>query len=163
MNPVVKKDLIALIILVAILTLVAYTLSLRAPGAPSPAGTATTTNEKPASGAAPNIPVEPSELTITAKINKPASGLGVTVAPLEVVEDSRCPSDVVCIQAGTARVRSGITSGLGKGEIIFKLNTPITTEAERVELIQVLPEARSEIPIRANEYRFIFKITKIKE
>ena len=97
-----------------------------------------------------------------AKINKPASGLGVTIAPMEVVEDSRCPVDenIRCIQAGTVRVSAKITSGLGKGEIIFKLNTPITTEAERVELIQVLPDARAEVPIVINEYRFIFKITK---
>lgn len=156
-----SRNLIALIVLVAILTLVAYVLSPRSAPAPTSIEIATTTGNLTPE-AVPNTPREPSEVTITAKVNKPASGLGVTIAPIEVVEDSRCPVDenIRCIQAGTVRVKSEIMSGLGKGEIIFKLNTPITTEVERIELIEVLPPARAEVPIVANEYRFIFKISK---
>ena len=157
-----KKDLLALTILIGILAFAVYFVGTWRLSSPVPIETATTTTGNSTPETTPNIPTEPSEVTIMAKINKPASGLGVTIAPMEVVEDSRCPVDenIRCIQAGTVRVSAKITSGLGKGEIIFKLNTPITTEAERVELIQVLPDARAEVPIVINEYRFIFKITK---
>lgn len=157
-----KKDLIALVVFVVLLGLIAYIFSLQrmTPGTPSMMPTTTIGGQQPIP--TPEMGGEPSEITLTAKVNKPAQGLGVTIAPIEVVEDSRCPTgeNIRCIQAGTVRVSAKISSGLGTGEVIFKLNTPITTEAGQVELVQVLPPARAEVPIVINEYRFIFKISK---
>lgn len=157
-----KKDLIALVVLIAILTLVAYVLSLRAPSAPAPTETSTTMSGNSIPKTVPDIPAEPSEITLTAKTNNPASGLGVTIAPIEVVEDSRCPVDenIRCIQAGTVRVRTKITNANGERILIFTIGAVVTSKTETIELIEVLPFARAEVPIVTNEYRFVFKVTK---
>jgi hypothetical protein len=100
------------------------------------------------------------EATIETRIDKGASALDVEVVPLAVLEDSRCPSGVECIQAGTVRIRALLSSGLGEvPQQVFELGKPITTEAEIVTLIHVEPEATTE-GISLNSYRFIFRITK---
>lgn len=160
-----KKDLTALVILVAILTLIAYALSPRAPSVPAPTETNTTTNGNSTPITVPDTSAEPSEVTITAKVNKSASGLGVTIAPIEVAEDSRCPVDenIRCIQAGTVRVRTKVTNVNGERILVFAIGTPVVSKTETIELTEVLPSARAEVPIVMNEYRFVFKITKVKE
>ncbi len=160
-----KKDIIALIVLIAVLTLVVYVLSPRILSAPASTETVTTTNRNPAQETVPTMPVGPSEITLTAKENKPASGIEVTIAPIEVVEDSRCPVDenIRCIQAGTVRVRTKVTNANGERILVFTIGMPVVSKTETIELIQVLPAARAEVPILANEYRFVFKITKVKE
>ncbi len=157
-----KKDLTALIVLMAALTLVAYVLSPRTPSSSVPTETTTTTTGNSVSEVVPSTPVGPSEITLTAKENKPASGIGVTIAPIEVVEDSRCPVDenIRCIQAGTVRVRTKVTNKNGERILIFTIGAAITSKTETIELLEVLPPARAEVPILANEYRFVFKIIK---
>lgn len=100
------------------------------------------------------------EMLLETRIDEGASGLGVKVIPHTVLEDSRCPADVTCIQAGTVRIRATLESGLGTASQIFMLGQPVTTEAENVELIEVRPEARSGQWIAPADYRFIFKVTK---
>lgn len=98
---------------------------------------------------------------IETMIDQGASALGVKVVPLEVLEDSRCPIDAQCIQAGTVRIRALLTSGLGTAEQIFELGQAITTEAEAVTLIDVSPQPNSTEPaIGPGEYRFTFVIEK---
>lgn len=53
-----------------------------------------------------------------------ALGHGVTVNPLAVLEDSRCPADVTCIQAGHLRVRVAVEQ---PGGVIEKTATLGTT------------------------------------
>ncbi len=96
------------------------------------------------------------ETTMSHKV----SGLAVAITPLAIVEDSRCPIDVQCIQAGTVRVRATLSSGLGTGSQVFTLNTPITTETETVTLFAVTPEKESGKTVSPSDYRFIFKVTK---
>jgi hypothetical protein len=99
-------------------------------------------------------------VTLTTKIDQGASGLGIKIIPLAVLEDSRCPVDVQCIQAGTVRIQALLTSGMGEATQTFELRKPVTTEAEIVELVEVRPESHSETPIDAFGYTFIFKVTK---
>ena len=88
------------------------------------------------------------------------SALGVTILPLQIIEDSRCPVDVTCIQAGTVRVQAQVLNNAGESDIIFRLGYPVTAEAEQIELVNVLPEPHSSRPITADEYRLWFKISK---
>jgi hypothetical protein len=101
-----------------------------------------------------------SPVTLEVMLNNEVSALGVSITPLQVLEDSRCPIDVQCIQAGTVRVKAKIVSGLGESIMTFTLNSPITTEAEEVTLISVSPKPLSTHTISAAEYRFIFEIKK---
>lgn len=82
----------------------------------------------------------------------------VTVVPHEVLEDSRCPSDVQCVQAGTVRVRATLGSGLGDANQVFELGQPITTETEVVTLVQVQPYPRQGQEIAPEEYEFTFSV-----
>ncbi|MBI5817076.1 MAG: hypothetical protein HZB09_01470 [Candidatus Yonathbacteria bacterium] len=157
-----KKDLVVFVILVVVLIIIAYLFASRVPPVLTTTETATTTGGNSLPETVPTMPVEPYEITLTAKANKPANGFGVTLAPIEVVEDSRCPVDenIRCIQAGTVRVRTKITNVNGERILIFTIGTPITSKTETTELMEVLPPARAEVPILANEYRFVFKIIK---
>ena len=97
---------------------------------------------------------------LEAQIGKSVSGLGVTITPLTIVEDSRCAIDVVCIQAGTVRVRTTLRSGLGTATQVFELNKSVTTEAEIIELVAVLPVRHAGISVEPSDYRFMFQVTK---
>ncbi len=94
------------------------------------------------------------------KIGTSASAFAVTVVPLEVLEDSRCPSDVQCIQAGTVRLRAQLISASGQSTMVFALGVPVTTEAEEITLTDVVPAPKAGVRISPEEYRFIFKIEK---
>jgi hypothetical protein len=100
------------------------------------------------------------ETLLQGGIGQLVSGLGVQITPTEVLEDSRCPSDVQCIQAGTVRVRATLVSGLGTSTSVFALDKSITTETEIVTLFSVTPAPESGKTIAAGEYRFTFKVAK---
>ncbi|HWO07361.1 MAG TPA: hypothetical protein VNM40_02145 [Candidatus Paceibacterota bacterium] len=100
--------------------------------------------------------------SIDVRLNETQSVLGVRVNPVEVVEDSRCPADVECIQAGTVRVRALVT-GRGQAEaseIMFELDTPMTVGDDTVTLIAVSPEPQSEGTISPENYLFTFMVVK---
>jgi len=97
---------------------------------------------------------------VTISLNERADVAGITITPLSVVEDSRCPIDVNCIQAGRVRVRATLTSGLGTADQIFIIGEPITTEAEVITLTRVTPAPISTVQIKDADYRFTFKVVK---
>ncbi len=85
---------------------------------------------------------------------------GVTITPLEVLEDSRCPSDVQCIWAGTVKLRATLKDASGTSEQIFELGQPVTTEAEVITLTEVTPYPKSGEIISTPQYVFRFQISK---
>lgn len=97
---------------------------------------------------------------ITLKLNERGVANGVTLTPREVIEDSRCPTDVQCIQAGRVRLRATLTSGLGTANQVFLVGEPITTEAEAVTLVKVEPVKVSTVTLKDSDYRFTFKVEK---
>jgi len=97
---------------------------------------------------------------IETHIDQAGGALDVQVTPVAVIEDSRCPLDVQCIQAGTVRVRATLQSGLGSGTETFELNKPITTEAEEVTLVSVSPMPEAGVTIDEKDYIFIFQVKK---
>lgn len=84
--------------------------------------------------------------------------LSVRVISLE--EDSRCPTGVECIQAGTVRVKVEIVSGLGTSTPIIGLGKSITTEAEVITFTATTPYPARDVSIAPNEYQFIFTVAK---
>ncbi|MBY0110695.1 hypothetical protein K2Y00_01685 [Patescibacteria group bacterium] len=97
------------------------------------------------------------------RIDEHASGLGVRVTPVELLEDSRCPEDVACIQAGTVRVRASVTSGARTTEGVFTLGIVETREQETITLVAVEPAPRAGVVTPLGEYRFTFGIEKRAE
>jgi len=83
---------------------------------------------------------------------------GIHITPLRVTEDSRCPADVVCVQAGTVALDTllevdGVTTSMN-----MSLGTPISFLGKRIELINVLPSASSVAAIVPTDYRFEFRV-----
>jgi hypothetical protein len=84
---------------------------------------------------------------------------GVYITPLELVEDSRCPADVQCIQAGTVRIRATINSL--NGDFVFKLGEPQTVGEDIITLAAVTPALKySTVTVQPPDYLFIFAVQK---
>lgn len=82
----------------------------------------------------------------------------LSLTPLEVVEDSRCPAEVMCVHAGFFRVRVEIRSGSEVRTEVMELGRGIALEdARRLALSQVQP--RREGPATAPaDYRLTFTL-----
>lgn len=98
--------------------------------------------------------------TLPLRVGELGNGLGIALSPIEILEDSRCPTDVTCIQAGTVRVRTLMSGGNSDGEHTLTLSTPLSLGDFSVTLTEVFPEANSEIPLRPQDYVLTFTITK---
>ncbi len=84
----------------------------------------------------------------------------ISIIPLSIEEDSRCPSDVNCIQAGTVRLKIQVVSSIGTSTNTVELNQVLTTAGMNITLTEVSPLKNSKIITTKNEYRFIFTVTK---
>jgi len=79
----------------------------------------------------------------------------LTVKVLAVVEDSRCPKDVNCIQAGNAKVRVSVRKGTDSSRIVdLDLNggTSVTFENYKITLSALTPYPETAAPIKRNKY-----------
>lgn len=100
---------------------------------------------------------------LPAKTGETVSAFGVSITPTATVEDSRCPTDVTCIQAGTVRVRTTVTAGGASSPTIqvFQLNKPFSIGDKQVTLVSVDPVPRSTEPQSARDYTFYFDIQNV--
>lgn len=85
----------------------------------------------------------------------------VSVTPIEVVEDSRCPAGVQCIQAGRIRVKTLISNGTKTVERIFQLEDPITFDNIAFTMTVVSPAKKADVQLKATDYRFVFVAQKL--
>jgi hypothetical protein len=101
-------------------------------------------------------------VTVTTALNESVSALGVSITPLSVEEDSRCPMDVQCIQAGQVRLKVMTIDGMGTSTMTITLGAtePITTETVSLWLTDVLPIKVSTNSTEDTEYRFTFRIDR---
>lgn len=110
----------------------------------------------------PTSPETPEEVktapygSVTVKLGEEVvfSNLKLTIA--QVIEDSRCPKDVMCIQAGTVRVRT-ILSG---SEAVLALGKPTTVSGHTITLTKVTPERVSTASVGNGEYRFTLTVSR---
>lgn len=101
-------------------------------------------------------PTAPANVTLS--IGQQIETLGISLRPMKLLEDSRCPLDVQCIQAGTVRVETQMIDGLGASTNVFVLNTPITAETRTITLTGVTPVPNSKETPSESDYRFTFHI-----
>jgi hypothetical protein len=97
---------------------------------------------------------------VTVKLGQLAQFKDISIKPISIEEDSRCPSDVQCIQAGTVRVKLEVASALGKSTSIVKLDQEFTTEGEAITLTNVLPGKNSKVTIHPSDYSLTFNVIK---
>ena len=96
---------------------------------------------------------------VTTYLGGTATALTMSVTPKEIISDSRCPTSVTCIWAGTVEVRTVLTTPVSHGEHTLTLGTPQTFGDYTVTLIKVTPE-KEESAIPDSSYRFTFEIMK---
>jgi hypothetical protein len=120
--------------------------------------------EQKATSTASDIPsVAASYGEVTLSLKQMARFEELRLVPLSVSEDSRCPVDVQCIQAGTVRIELRMISGLGTSTMQIELGREVTTEAEVIRFVSVSPDAHSNKPIGEDEYRFTFEVRQKEE
>lgn len=138
-----------------------------APAAPVPAATSTppapTATPVPSPSPTPPFANLGKEFTLSVGQMTGVQGLGPVVF-VGVKEDSRCPSDVTCIQAGRAVVvlRVGTV-----GNEVTLISGPAsageataTVDGYEIRLISVNPYPKSTTPIKPNEYRATLVVTQ---
>ena len=92
----------------------------------------------------------------TLALGETGTSHGWTITPTALEEDSRCPIDVQCIQAGTVRV--SVRVGSSTSESIVGLTTPVAIEGGQITLVKVTPDKNSKNPTKPAEYRFSFLV-----
>ena len=85
---------------------------------------------------------------------------GITITPLEIIGDSRCPVDVQCIQAGTVTLKIQVEKGEAKEIKIVTLEKSTIFTDSRVTLKSVAPVTNSKKTIAAKDYQFMFLVVK---
>ncbi len=96
--------------------------------------------------------------TVTLALGELASFKNISIRPTALVEDSRCPSNVQCIQAGTVRVRVDVGTTNGTSTSILTLSKLFTTEGMAITLTSVTPGKISTRQYTDAEYRFTFTV-----
>ena len=99
---------------------------------------------------------ETGDIEAVLRLNQPEVIKGHTVTVWAVTEDSRCASDVQCIQAGRVTVALKIQSGMGDAFMEMEPGETITTESMALTLDKVEPYPVSTHKISDAEYRFHF-------
>jgi hypothetical protein len=93
------------------------------------------------------------------QINGLAEILGVSINPKTIVEDSRCPIDVECVQAGTVRIEALVDYGSGAVPQTFTLGESVNTAVGQVTMVAVEPATDSATTLAPTDYIFYFKVS----
>lgn len=93
-----------------------------------------------------------------------APGTGFTIMFKEVPGDSRCPTDVTCVQAGNAQVLLEVKGTDGSQRIVL-LNTtagPMEATVGKVviRLVRLDPQPVSSVPASARKYSVVLHVTQ---
>ena len=97
---------------------------------------------------------------VTMRLGEKVAFKDLSMRVISLEEDSRCPTGVQCIQAGTVRVKVEIVSGLGTSTPTLGLGKSVTTEAEIITLTTTTPHPARDVSITPNEYQFTFTVAK---
>ncbi|MGH9310674.1 MAG: hypothetical protein ACRD1U_14955 [Vicinamibacterales bacterium] len=87
----------------------------------------------------------------------------LSVRFLEVVGDSRCPGDALCITGGDAIVRVDVTAGEinATRDLHTGVTQPVTVDGVRIELLQLDPYPfSSRPPIEPADYRATLRVVR---
>ncbi len=93
-------------------------------------------------------------------INKKVVIAGMSVTPLEVVEDSRCPAGVSCIWKGTVRIKAKLESeGNTTRTSELSFGNSVVFGDKKITLVTVNPPAISNLIINKSDYVFEFSVS----
>lgn len=81
---------------------------------------------------------------------------GLRVRPLQIVEDSRCPVNAICVWAGRLVVRTEIRGGNWRETRDLELRKPQSIADGRLTLVEAAPSKMADHPVDPSDYRFTF-------
>jgi len=89
---------------------------------------------------------------------------GLRIKFLELVEDSRCPTDTNCVWAGNAKVKIRVRGARGQARTLT-LNSTLQPQSVsyggyEFKLAGLTPQPRSNIRINPNGYRATIEVTR---
>lgn len=95
----------------------------------------------------------------TIGIGDQAAFAGISIRPTAVIEDSRCPADVQCIQAGTVKVNVAVEldNGARRQETVT-LGETTSVGGFAVTLKKVTPQKPRTGTVKASDYEFTFEV-----
>ena len=82
---------------------------------------------------------------------------GLRIRPLQVVEDSRCPINAICVWAGRLVVRTEIRGGNWRETRDLELRKPQPIADGQLTLVEVAPGKMADQPTDPRDYRFTFQ------
>ncbi len=97
--------------------------------------------------------------TVKTELDRSVSALGISIIPMEVTQDSRCPVDVQCVQAGTVTLRVFMKVPSGEASELLEFGKTIMVDGYEITLVEVEPEKKSLEVIEPKDYLFSFKVT----
>ena len=100
----------------------------------------------------------PASVGPAAGLGQTASVGGVQIRPLQIVEDSRCPVNAVCVWQGRLRVEVEIDArgGSETHRTILTLREPITIDRGTLTMVEAHP-VKLDAPVEPESYRFTFR------
>jgi hypothetical protein len=72
-------------------------------------------------------------------LGEPAHFIDVSLTPIMVAEDSRCPRDAQCVQAGTARVSTAVVENGVSRIMVLAIGAPVAMAGRTVALTALCP------------------------
>lgn len=99
-----------------------------------------------------------SPVSSSAKINQSIRNNEVYITPIQVISDSRCPEDVVCVWAGEVELLTRLAINNEVSELNLKLGKEVLFSGKKITLTKVSPNTNSKKEINPDEYSFDFKV-----
>ena len=109
---------------------------------------------------APAIPPRGAGPGPTAAFGELARAGELTVRPLELLEDSRCPALVRCVWAGQVRIRAEIIAATGSEVRELTLGKPVQVFGGNLRLVQAEPPKVAPGDIDRAKYWFAFEFVR---
>lgn len=109
-------------------------------------------------------PQADSRVTVKVKEQR-AVNKELSIKFVEMVSDSRCPADRLCVWAGSAKIKVELSSR-GKSQV-FELNTGMKPQSVvyggyEVKILSLEPRLKTNVRINSNAYTATFSVTKSK-
>lgn len=109
--------------------------------------------------ATPQAPGPISTAPLTLGLGQSHDAGGVIVKPLAILEESRCPADVMCIQAGTIRLNVEIRRGASARTYEVGAGRPADIGGTWLRLLSACPYPLADRPSPPPPYRFTFLLS----
>lgn len=103
---------------------------------------------------------------ISVKVNDAAkSKRGIKIKFVELIDDSRCPTDTNCVWAGNAKIKVRVTKNGRSKDLELNSNLAprdVVFAGYSFKLVGLTPEPRSNIRINRNGYVATIEMKKVK-